>query len=386
MDVPIFLFKVEKINSVFTIPNLIVSTETEKLIVMSTRFCYDGQLSGLYTGVPECIFVISLSAWSLIHLHCKKSKIHPHVKCWATSSIICIILSSATKIFVDVYCEIDKSDTIISNLARNFAVFLAAAALWFLVVLFITRLRLTFDVTIHQISNKIYRLMVSGCIFIVLLVINMFIALILGFERGIVVPGTLLIASLVFVPLCAIIVYLFASRMNRITVTMRHRSKSKDVDIINEQEPPTTVGRQSKYKGRQSIQVLSDMQLDLLKITSKYTLLACIAMISSTISSIAVTLVLIVFVLPVTAKTRHTTSYLAHQWLFVDNTVNIVCMVLQFPFALNMYYKFCQCCDRQCQECFAQQIDKRIQKITSSTSVFSPQPQRELQLATSTTL
>ena len=139
----------------------------------------------------------------------------------------------------------------------------------------------------------------------VILCINVPISLLFDIKVNIIMPASLLIGAIIFIPLCIIIVCLFASRMNALTITMKHST----INVFRLQTPQNN----PQIVKTNSLEDMNELQLNLLKVTSKYTLLACISLVSSTISTLFIALVLAAFATPFSTQSVNIINFLAHR-------------------------------------------------------------------------
>ena len=352
---------------------------------MATRSCFVGQVSGLYWASVELVGMISLSSWTLFHLHCHKNEIDCRIKLWSTIAIISMCFSCVMKCLADGYCLTSDPDYDLAYLLRYTGTALAAISLLFVLILFIIRLKITFIDTIFEISNKTYKILISLCIFLGLMFIVF--VLLLSFNVNLVfVSGAYVVSGIVFLPVCVSIIYLFSARMNGMAGMMTEKEKNH----INRRSEVRRAQYQHDQKGKgkgkgqnlpkmsqtvydnssstddEGIEKMSQIQLRLVKITSRYTLLAYIALFSSIVSVILKTCGIIVFTLEeieiYKLPAYPIIRYITHQWIFFDLGINLICLILQFPFAQKFYQIYCQYCDNKCQNFMANKIASANEK------------------------
>ena len=344
---------------------------------MTSRSCFEGLVSGLYWSPVELAAMILLSTWTLFHLHCQKTEIDCRIKFWSTITLICMCFSCVVKCLADGYCLTSNPDDGISYSLRYASTALAASSLVFILILFIMRLKITFINTVFDLSSKTYQRLISLCIFLCIMFI-VFVSLITFGVNLIIISCTYVFCGFVFLAVCVSVIYLFSARMIGMTNMMKEKEKriNRRAQVQRAQSQSQagkslpgmnqTVYDSSSSTDDEGIQKMNQIQLRLLKITSRYTLLACIALFSSILTVILELCGIIVYTLEIVKLYKlpgyPMIRYITHQWVFFDLGINLICLILQFPFSQKFYQKYCIYCDNKCHSIMANKIESSNEK------------------------
>merc|ERR1711874_784354 len=93
-------------------------------------------------------------------------------------------------------------------------------------------------------------------------------------------------------------------------------------------------------------------QQQLSDLSSKYTLLFAVAMVSTML---------------LTVLSCALNIYLRPQFMFIDLSINLWCIYLQFGFAKHHYEICCGCCDKRCRDYGSKRTRRMMLKIISSS-------------------
>ena len=347
----------------------------------------------------SCIALIiswCICGWVVFQLLTNSKKIDAAIKNITLTIMFVRIISIPFRVVADIFCAMTNISTNLNSYTYYFRYtwfFLTIIVIFFIILLLTVRLELTFGQSSYAISKRMYYVLIILTILNVISIICQWIATIFDVEASYWFIILALISMVFFLIMSGITLYLFVSRMNKLTLQIVQTKRNlysnstgvPDASItISDTEKDNTqknlaayintsknsnakgksndghiniskVNRNSKRKS--SINNMNKRQLRLLQVTSKYTLLSGITIVSTTML-VAFTCFAVLF--PEKYPQSNIIIVIAHDMVLVDNIINVVCVSLQLPFASRLYHKFCDACDTKCKDMFAIHIGKTL--------------------------
>lgn len=338
------------------------------------QFCLDSFWLDACLSPLVWIVVIGISYWSLHNIHCRQNKINNHIKAFTTCSLICQCLSNTFRCIGDFACvfassEIDRTKWSFYN--RLGWVYCISLALYFLIALFIKRLKVTFDTSQYAIPNTLYySLIILDIIYILLTTIEVTIIVQLNYSEpvfiafGVAAAGIFMITSI-------ITLYGFVWRMTNLATIVGGSHHRLPLSKINTRDRNRDTKANGNTKGGNdnnnvnrnpiknssidrddhddsiSISQINKRQSQLLKIMAKNSVLVWIAVVSTILLVILVSCAVVL--MENTDLQSNILFIIAQDLMLIDNVINPLCLAMQFPFAKTIYGRMCGICDEKCQ-------------------------------------
>ena len=309
-------------------------------------------------SLASLIIVFLVTCWMLIHFfgNCKEEHfIDIRIRINTIIVLVFYLLAAIARLVADIDCldpqnsdsdsDSQNSDshshgTRLSLGARLTCIYVYTFSFVFLMLLFIIRLKLTFTNSVYSMKENVWHGFVFGYILLTLLWIAFVILAIMDIEYYWYEIVTIIYGiSIIYVLITLKTLHLFITTLGKLAASecevaaRRRRSTNKTASSI-------------------TVSDLDQSQISLIKLMSRYTLLICIALISS---------ILTMGVLGISVETGDIFTHWGYfNWITIDLCVNLSCVVLQTPFAENVYYCICFHCDKICLSCFEHRTKEQV--------------------------
>ena len=276
-----------------------------------------------------CIAVIllflGLGYWTIYNLYHSENEIATRIKVIIIAFIFLNLVGAASRTSVCFLCHKPSKSAshsivpLISLLSQSYLYSLDMLAL-----LFITRLRSSFKNTDYELSNCSYCIIISLCLF------NMTVTT--TYTLNEIIVGNLinpiwfsigiLTLSLLHIIIGVSTLCLFLSKLNKLAMKMRHSQISKDIVGVNGRQEP------------------------LIELMSKYTILVCLALITT---AATMTPLFYAYINNIDIRSNYRMYLLTFTLVRFDSFINMICVILQMNFAVKYYHKLCGCCHTGCR-------------------------------------